>query len=86
MAGQILHDTALPWVEGNQNNTVLSSNLHTIQMEFLQAQKMWSLFRPYAISSFYPFSFNKQNLEAGSHFLVTQDQNPSSSNHKSSVI
>lgn len=28
---------------------------------------------------------NKWNLETSSHFLVTQDQNPSSSNHKSLV-
>lgn len=32
---------------------------------------------------FIPSSLNKQNLETSSHFLVTQDQNPSSSNHKS---
>lgn len=34
MAGQPLYDTALPRVEGNQNKTVFSSNLHTIPMEF----------------------------------------------------
>lgn len=85
MVGQPPHNTALPWMEGNQNKTISSSNLHTIQMEFLQAQKIWSLFSPYAIPDFHPFSFNKWNLETSNHFLVTQDQNPSSSNHKSLV-
>lgn len=74
----------LEW-KGTKTKQYFPAIYTQFQWNFPQAQKIWSLFSPYAIQDFYSFPFNKYSLERSGHFLAPQDQNPSSSNHKSLV-
>lgn len=71
----------LEW-KGTKTKQCLPAIYTQFQWNFPQAQKILSLFSPYAILGFYSFPFNKKSLERSSRFLAIQDQSPSSSNHK----
>lgn len=76
---------AQPYLEWKGIKT--KENLQAISIQFKWNFSKLRKFEVYSVHMlsrvFIPSFLNKSNLETSSHFLVTQDQNPSSSNHKS---